>query len=208
MKQDRIIILLCVIFFVGLFGHIIIPLRPLMLSLTPYILFITGILVLGFTMKSSELKLLLWCLIIYILTFILEAAGVKTGSIFGSYSYGDVLGFQFLGVPLIIGFNWVIVILGAVTIAEQIDQNIFLTALFTGTLSVVFDIMMEPAAIKLNYWEWDSGLIPLSNYYAWFGISFVSSLLYDLLKIKTNAKLPEIYFTIQLIFFILLSLFI
>ena len=53
-----------------------------------------------------------------------------------------------------------------------------------------------------------SGLIPVSNYYSWFGISFMSSLLYDLLKIKTKVKLPEIYFTIQLIFFILLSLFI
>jgi putative membrane protein len=202
LKQDRII------FFAGLIGHIITSLRPLMLSLTPYMLFLMGLLVIYLTLIRGELKLLIWCLIIYILTFILEAAGVKSGMIFGSYSYGDTLGLKLLGVPLIIGFNWVIVILGAVTIAEQIDQNIFLTALFTGTLSVLFDIMMEPVAIKLHYWEWNSGLIPVSNYYSWFGISFMSSLLYDLLKIKTKVKLPEIYFTIQLIFFILLSLFI
>ncbi len=208
MKQDRIIILLYIIFFAGLLGHITTSLRPLMMTLTPYMLFFTGILILGFTVRRGELKLLLWCLIIYILTFILEAAGVRTGIIFGSYSYGDTLGFQFLGVPLIIGFNWVIVILGAVTIAEQIDKNIFLTALFTGTLSVLFDIMMEPVAIKLNYWEWNSGIIPVSNYYAWFGISFFASLLYDFFKIKSNEKLPQVYFTIQFIFFILLSLFI
>ncbi len=208
LKQNRFIILLCIIFFTGLIGHIITSLRPLMLSLTPYLLLLTGILVLYLTLRAGELKLLIWCLIIYILTFGLEVAGVKTEMIFGSYSYGNTLGLKFLEVPLIIGFNWVIVILGAITIAEQIDQNIFLTALFAGTLSVLFDIMMEPVAIKLHYWEWNSGFIPIANYYSWFGISFVSSLLYDFLKIKTNDKVPEIYFTIQLTFFIVLSLFI
>jgi len=208
LNRERIIILLCVIFLVGLAGHIIISTRPLMLTFTPYLLFLTGISVLFITLRRGELNLLVWCLIVYILTFTLEVIGVKTGILFGSYIYGNTLGFQFLGVPLIIGFNWVIVILGAVTMAEQIDQNIFLTALFTGTLAVLFDIMLEPMAIKLNYWEWNSGFIPISNYYSWFGISFLASILYDLLKIKTSEKIPEIYFTIQLIFFILLSLFI
>lgn len=208
LKQNRMVILLCLIFFIGLLGHIINSLRPVMLLLTPYMLLGAGLSILFPVLKKGGLKLLTWCSVVYIVTFVLEVAGVKTGIIFGTYSYGDVLGLKFLGVPLIIGFNWVVVILGAVTIAEQIDQNIFLTALFTGTLSVLFDIMLEPVAIKLHYWEWNSGLIPVSNYYSWFGISFMSSLLYDLLKIKTKAKLPEIYFTIQLIFFILLSLFI
>ncbi len=208
MNRGRVIILLCIIFLAGLIGHALTSMRPLMLLLTPYILFLTGIIVFFFTFMRSELKLVIWCLIIYILTFFLEVAGVKTGIIFGNYVYGDTLGLKFLGVPLIIGFNWVIVILGAVTIAEQIDQNIFLTALFTGTLAVLFDIMMEPAAIRLNYWEWSSGMIPVSNYYAWFGISFFSSMLYDLFKLKTNERLPEVYFTLQLVFFILLSLFI
>ena len=208
LKQNRIIILLCIIFFVGIIGHIIPEIRPLMLLLTPYMLFASGLLVFYLTLRKGELKLLLWCLIIYIVTFSLEVVGIKTGLIFGSYSYGSTLGFQFLGVPLIIGFNWVIVILGAITIAEQIDQNIFLTALFAGTLAVLFDIMMEPVAIKLDYWEWNSGFIPISNYYAWFGIAFLSSMLYDFFKINTKEKLPEIYFTIQFVFFILLSFFI
>jgi len=208
LKQGRVIILLCIIFIAGLIGHVFTSIRPLMLLLTPYILLGAGIIVLFFTFARSELKLVIWCLIIYILTFVLEVVGVKTGIIFGNYVYGDILGLKFLGVPLIIGFNWVIVMLGAVTIAEQVDQNIFLTALFAGTLAVLFDIMMEPAAIKLNYWEWSSGMIPVSNYYSWFGISFFSSILYDLFKLKTNERLPEVYFTLQLVFFILLSLFI
>jgi putative membrane protein len=179
-----------------------------MLIMTPYTLLLTGTLVLYYTLKNGELKILVWCLIIYIITFTLEILGTKTGIIFGSYTYGDTLGLKLSGVPLIIGFNWVIVILGAIQLAERIDKNIFLTALLTGTFAVLFDLMLEPVALKLNYWEWSSGLIPLSNYYSWFGISFVASLLYDFLHIKANVKMPEFYFIIQLIFFILLSLFI
>ncbi len=208
LKHGRFEILLGIIFLVGLIGHIITSLRSFMLLLTPYILLAAGILVLYIALKKGKLNLLIWCLIIYSITFLLEVTGVKTGMIFGSYTYGNTLGLKLLGVPLIIGFNWVIVMLGAIAIAEQIDQNLFLTALFTGTLSVLFDIMMEPVAIRLHYWEWNAGFIPVSNYYSWFGISFISSLIYDALKIKTNDRLPEIYFIIQLTFFILLSLFI
>lgn len=176
--------------------------------MTPYILLLTGVLVLYYTLKKGELNILVWCLIIYILTFTLEILGTKTGIIFGSYTYGDTLGLKLSGVPLIIGFNWVMVILGAITLAEEIDKNIFLTALLAGTFAVLFDLILEPVALKLGYWEWESGRIPLSNYYSWIGISFAASLLYDFLDIKTNMKMPECYFTIQLIFFILLSFFI
>ena len=171
----------------GLIGHIIPDLRFLMLTLTPYTLLLTGTFVLYFAYKKGELKFLIWSLTIYVLTFILEVIGTKTGIIFGNYVYGNTLGFKLFGVPLIIGFNWVLVILGAITLSEQIDKNI---------------------AIKLDYWNWTLDLIPLSNYYTWFAVSFIASLLYDLMKIRINERLPEAYFMIQLIFFVLLSVFI
>lgn len=208
MKSDHTTIFLYVVFFVGLVGHIITWIRPYMLLLTPYVLLITGIVVFYFSYRKGKYKFLLWCFIIYVFTFFTELIGTKTGIIFGEYIYGNTLGLKALGVPLVIGFNWVMVILGAITIAEQIDKNIYLTALLTGTLAVLFDLVLEPVAIKLNYWEWLSGVIPLKNYYSWFGISFIASLLYNLIKVETNERMPENYFFIQFIFFVLLSLFI
>jgi len=143
-----------------------------------------------------------------VITFALEVLGTKTGIIFGNYVYGNTLGLKISGVPLIIGFNWVLVILGSITLSEQIEQNIFLRALLTGTLAVLFDLVLEPIAIKLDYWRWNSGLIPLLNYYSWFLISFIASILYDMFKIKTNENIPESYFIVQLLFFMILSVFI
>lgn len=208
MNRGKPIILLYIIFFVGLIGHMIPDLRFLMMTLTPFTLLLTGTFVLYFSYKKGELKFLIWCLTIYVVTFTLEVTGTKTGMIFGNYVYGNTLGFKLFGVPFIIGFNWVLVILGAITLSEQIDKNIFLKALLTGTLAVLFDLVLEPVAIKLDYWNWTSGLIPLSNYYSWFAVSFIAALLYDLMKIRINERLPEVYFMIQLIFFVLLSVFI
>ena len=37
---------------------------------------------------------------------------------------------------------------------------------------VCFDLLMEPAAVKLDYWTWLNGHIHLRNYLVWFGLEF------------------------------------
>lgn len=194
-------------FSVGIIGHLIPSYRSLMILLTPFTLLLTGAVTLIFSGIKRNSKLILWCLVVYIFTFSLEVIGVKTGYVFGSYSYGDVLGFKLFDVPLIIGFNWVVIILGAIGIASRIHKSFFQIALLTGTFAVLFDIMLEPVAIKLGYWNWNEGFIPLQNYYAWFGIAFFASLFGSKLKLDLEDSLFIYYFLIQFIFFILLSIF-
>ena len=200
-------IFLYVIYAVGIIGHLVDELHPIMLSITPYTLFITGVAAFYFGFEEGGKKFLLWSGITYAFTFLLESVGVHYGLIFGSYEYGNILGLKLFGVPLIIGFNWVLIITGAITIAERIDQNIYLTALLAGTLAVLFDVFLEPVAVEFGYWTWNEGKIPLQNYYAWFIIAFLASLLYDKMKIEINTTLLEHYFFIQLLFFVLLSTF-
>lgn len=194
-------------FSVGVIGHIIPSLKPLMITLTPFTLLLTGIVTLYFSTQGSNAKLFIWGIIVYIITFSLEVIGVKTGYVFGSYYYGDVLGLKFFDVPLIIGFNWVLIILGAIGIASRIHKNVFQIALLTGIFAVLFDIMLEPVAIKLGYWNWTNGFIPLQNYYAWFGIAFFASLFGSKLKLDLEDSLFIYYFLIQFTFFIFLSIF-
>ena len=192
---------------VGVVGHIIPSAKPLMISLTPFTLLLTGSVTLYFSFQKGNTKLVVWGLIVYIVTFSLEVIGVKTGYIFGSYYYGNVLGLQFFDVPLIIGFNWVVIILGAIGIASRIHKSAFQIALLTGTFAVLFDLMLELVAINLGYWKWQQGFIPLQNYYAWFGIAFFASLFGSKLKLDLEDSLFIYYFLIQFTFFILLSIF-
>ena len=83
---------LLVMFTVGTIGHLSETMRPLMLTITPFILLFLGLPVLVLTVvsepKDQWRALILWSLATYVVTFGLEAVGVHTGLIFGGYLYG------------------------------------------------------------------------------------------------------------------------
>lgn len=198
---------LYLIFTVGITGHIFQPLLNIMLWLTPFTLLLTGSVVLYYSYKSSSNKFLIWVSITYLITFILEVVGVKTSLIFGEYHYENTLGLKVFEVPLIIGFNWVFVILGAISIGTLISKNKIVISIISASIAVLFDFILEPVAIKLNYWQWTNSLIPLQNYIAWFCIAFFSVLLFNYLKINVKSKIAVHYLVIQFVFFLLIQLF-
>ena len=179
----------------------------LCLLLTPATLLLTGLIVLFYSYKSSTNNFLLWAAFTYIITFILEVVGVKTGLIFGEYNYGSTLGIKLFDVPLIIGFNWVFVILGSISISKLITSNIFLSSIISALIAFIFDLILEPIAIKLDYWSWSEGIIPLQNYLAWFVIALISALGFNYLKVKVNSKISLHYLLVQFIFFVILLIF-
>jgi putative membrane protein len=198
---------LFIIFAVGIAGHINPGTRDLMLLLTPITLFITMSVVFYSLLCESNRKLILWFLITYIFTFITEVVGVKTGIVFGNYLYGSTLGLKVFGVPLIIGLNWVFVILGAITLSQKVTSDKNLVAFITALIAVAFDIVLEPVAIKLDYWDWQNGTIPLQNYLAWFAISFIIAWLFNKMNLHIKTDLPKIYLIVQTIFFFSLLIF-
>jgi len=208
LKINNRIVFIYIIFSVGVFGHIYQPFRSIMLTLTPVTLLITGLVVFYESLQDKKNNLLIWCVITYVFTFSLEAIGVNTGVIFGYYYYGKTLGIRIFNVPLIIGFNWVLVILGAVSIAQVFFKNFIISSFFAALLAVIFDLVLEPVAIKLNYWTWQNNIIPVQNYLTWFIIAFISTIIFYKLRVKISSSIFIHYFFVQLIFFIILLIFI
>lgn len=201
-----------VVYLVGIVGHLVAPLRPFMRQVTPLVLAVTGLVVFGSAVASSGIRLLLWGAVTYLGTFTLEAVGVLTGRIFGAYRYGVVLGPMLFNVPLVIGFNWVIVVLGAVMLAERMTSSTLAAAVYAGFLALVFDLVLEPVAVYLGYWSWvapgrativvpPSVPVPALNFVAWFLISFVAALGYRALRLQRESYLPILYVGVQLLFF-------
>lgn len=205
MSHKSTLIILYVIYAVGVIGHLYTPTREYMLMLTPYTLLLTGGIVLSKVLPHN-ISLVKWIVIVYIVTFVLEVFGVKTGLLFGSYDYGDVLGPKLFETPLIIGFNWVLVILGGVLLSGKFISNSFLIVLFTPLLTVLFDFFLEPVAIKLNYWIWFRGEIPLQNYLAWYAISLLAVFFFMQSKVEVRSTIPIHYFAIQTLFFLSLNI--
>ena len=195
---------LVIIYAVGLAGHIIGPSRPIMFFLTPVVLILSCIIIIIPEIIEKNWKVLIWLTVSGVVTFLIEAAGVATGKIFGPYSYGHVLGPKLLDVPFVISVNWIIVIYGSINISQIFLKNRILCYITSVFLPVLFDFIMEPVAVKFNYWNWDTVEIPLQNYLAWFAISLVINGVFFITGLKSSNRLSAFYFAILCVYFLVL----
>jgi bisanhydrobacterioruberin hydratase len=186
------------------------------------LLVMAALLVLTHRLKNKSF--LIFLIITFIAGFAVEVLGMNTGLIFGRYTYGDVLGIKLFNVPLIIGINWFIIIY-CTGMFIQVYENYMLKKLIEREiiinnrirlisfivdacfLAIIFDWVMEPVAVKLGYWQWETAGIPLYNYISWL---IVSAALLTLFR-KLNGNNRNIFavhlFIIQLLFFLVLRTF-
>lgn len=200
-RKKLVLFVLISFFALGVLWHALPAVFPLMMKVTPFVLLVFGLFILTSALLEGGARLLLWACLTYLLTFAAEAAGVVTGRIFGVYSYGEVLGAKVLGVPLLIGFNWTIVVLGFVSLFMKFIKNRFFVIVLAALGGVLFDWVMEPVAMALGYWGWQNAAIPLRNYLAWFAIGFAAAAGYILSHIKIETIYPAVYVLVQLLFF-------
>lgn len=206
-RELIVAVLLGVFFVVGFIGHSLPATLPLMQRMTPYTLFACGLIAFFPVILERKPGVLIWALLVYVITFVLEALGTATGKIFGPYTYGPTLGPKLFAVPVVIAFNWLLVILGALGLARLIFRRRLLIVIATALLAVGFDYLLEPAAIRLDYWTWQAAGIPLRNYLAWFFIALAAAVFFVYLKLSVKTRLPLVYLLIQLVFFAALRIF-
>lgn len=189
---------------VGVIGLSLAATRELFISLMPLSLITSSAIMLFFHKRWRKTHVIVF-LSIAIAGYLIEVLGVHTGQVFGSYSYGRALGFKIADTPLLIGLNWLMLTYCAYAILE--DTKLFwpLKALTGAVMMVIYDIVMEPVAIRLDMWDW-GGPIPLQNYQAWFIISIVFLTVLHLSRIQVNNRIAPWLYSIQFVFFILLNL--
>lgn len=190
---------------VGIIG-ILSPYKTLTLSLTPINLSISCALVI-LSYPNSK-KLLIFCIVCYLFGLLIEMLGVNTGMIFGTYTYGKVLGPKVLNTPLLIGINWLVLILSIGALVQKSKYSLWKKIILSSILMVTLDILIEPIAVTLNFWYWDLGYIPFMNYVAWFLVSMLLFILYFKFELRANRGLSLYFYTIQLLFFGLLNIMI
>lgn len=188
--------------FLGLFT----PFKDWFIALTPLNLLIS-LLVLITYHKGKKRKLMLFFVLCYLIGFGAEYLGVNYGLIFGDYEYGSVLGPVWFGVPALIGVNWFIVSYCAIHLSTRANPK-WHFAIITGALiTVALDYLIEPVAIKLGYWWWNTADIPLSNYIGWFIVSLIILSIFKLMKIESKNSIAIPLLLIQAAFFLFVQLF-
>ena len=185
----------------GLIGILFVD-RNLTLSLTPQNLLITTFCI--FFIYKDKIKMLRFFIFACLIGFLVEAIGVNFGIIFGNYTYGTVLGFKVLNVPLMIGVNWFFLSISCGGISDIFYKKLIYKVLLGSFLMVFLDILIEPLAPVLNFWEFEGGIAPIKNYIGWFMTSFLIQLIYQRMKISFSPLFSVLVYLSQMGFFILL----
>ena len=176
----------------GLLGLLYID-KNLFASLTPLNLFISTTLLFVNQTNATRMKFFI-VFTIFFVGMIAEILGVQYGLIFGNYEYGNNLGLKLLGVPILIGFNWVVLTVICGSISSKIfKKSKVLSIIFGITLMLLIDITLEPIAPVLDYWEFSGSKAPLQNYIGWGITSLITQTLYQYFY-----KTKEFIFSINL----------
>lgn len=163
-------------------------------------------------------------LISFLIGMGVEMIGVNTGRLFGNYHYGNNMGVKFNAVPWLIGLNWFVLMFccgivmtklhhwiklqyeaGGISMTPVIEK---LSLVFDGaSIALFYDWVMEPVAVKLGFWEWKDGIIPVYNYVCWFLISMFLLWVFSKLKFNRDNHFALDLLIIQVLFFLSLRIF-
>ncbi len=189
---------------VGIVGMLS-PWQQFFRLLTPFNLIFCGVL-LWLNHRDQKTELIRFAAFVFFLGYIVEFVGVHTGVVFGDYTYGATLGPRLFGVPVIIGLNWLLITYSVSVLTDGFKLPVATKVVLGALLAVGIDWLIEPVAMRYDFWSWQNGYVPLRNYIGWFFTSLVMLTSYHALGVKSENKLALPLYLTQLIFFLVLTL--
>ncbi len=196
-----------ILYVVGVFGTAIPFTREIFIILITFVVLISLFILIIFHSPVTGSKIWLTFIAIFIASYFIEVAGVNTGSIFGSYSYGKGLGFKIFKTPLLIGLNWVLLIYCTAAVFDRLSVNNIIKISGASMLMVIYDIIMEQVAPHMDMWSFEGGIVPLKNYISWFALAILFHSVVKFAGIRITNKFAPLVFYCQAGFFLVLLVF-
>lgn len=110
--------------------------------------------------------------ILGVLALGIETSAIITGFPYGHFGYSDLLGYRLFGyTPWTVFLAWTPLVLAAYAIAASVVKNSIVRILITAVTLVIFDLVLDPGAVKIGFWRYEGGGffygVPLSNFLGW-----------------------------------------
>jgi uncharacterized membrane protein len=158
------VFVLVVLHGVGLWGLLFSGQPEYFQRLTPFNLLVSNLLLFAFH-RDWKPAFVLFMIVVALIGYLTEVAGVYTGILFGNYSYGESLGWKAWNVPLLIAVNWLMLVYASGIVARRVPVPRWARILIASVLMVLMDFLIEPVAIRFDFWTWHEGVIPISNFF-------------------------------------------
>ena len=192
---------LLIFYAVGFYGLVYSNYQAYFLTLVPFNLLLTNF-ILFFFHRDLSRSFWLFAVVVFLVGFFAEVIGIHTALLFGHYTYGASLGWQLFRVPVIIGLNWLMLVYTSGHLVNYLPQiPWWIKAILAAALMVALDYFIEPVAIALDFWSWNSGEIPFSNFTGWFGVALVLQVYFQKSDFFKNNTLAPLVFLLQFLFF-------
>ncbi len=206
-RARKAIILIFLFHLVGLVGFFIPILKPLFLDLVPWHL-LSMFVVLGYSHRKMNADFWIFTALICIIGFAAEWIGVHKALLFGNYTYGETLGVKVDEIPLTIGMVWFLLIYSTGVLMQYSRIKYVLIRVIIGAAILVgLDKLIEPAAMRFDYWHWAHNTIPDENYICWFFLSMFMLLIFEIFRFRRQSIVGAVLLIVQFIFFAVLYFF-
>ncbi len=196
---------LVIFYIVGTLGFLIPISKEFFVKITPFALLLNTYL-LAIYHNDYPKKTLISFSFIYFFGFLIEAVGVGTGQVFGSYKYGSGLGPKVLETPLLIGLNWLFLSYTSCSVVDALRVSQRVGYILPALLMLCYDSVLEQVAPKMDMWSWRDGVVPLQNYVVWFLLALVFTSLIRVMKVDTRNPLSLVVLLCQFVFLIILMI--
>lgn len=103
--------------------------------------------------------------------YAIEILGVTTGFPYGNFRYFDGLGPLIGGVPWLLPFAWIPLLLAVWQIAIRTTKSLTCQICFSAGALVALDLILDPGAVALKLWKYQAGGVyfdvPWTNFAGW-----------------------------------------
>lgn len=199
------VLVLANVYAVGVAGFLVPGLQDKWAAMTPLNLLLSFVLLIAFHRPWNQAAAAS-VVLIGLLGFLLEVAGVQTGLLFGEYAYGPNLGWKVAHTPLLIGINWIMLVYMSVYAARRRASHPVVVAGLAAALMTGIDVLIEPFAMRFGLWDWQAGVVPLQNYMMWFVASFIFALVFGRMNRELNNIVALPLLVLMVLFFFLVDM--
>ncbi|GAB4312973.1 MAG: carotenoid biosynthesis protein [Methanobacteriaceae archaeon] len=153
-------------------------------------------------------KALIFIMVLSLYAIFIETLAIITGIPYSHFQYSGLIGLKLFGyTPYTVPFAYVPLFVGCFYLAILLSKVKWKIIIFSTLLVVVADLVLDPAAVALNFWTFQSGGfyygVPLSNFLGWIITGFIASTI-TLCLLKDNLDdLIKVSGTVSSLFLIL-----
>lgn len=125
---------------------------------------------------------------------IIETFAIITSFPYSAFRYSDLIGYKLFGyTPYTVPFAYIPLLLGSFYLATRITHRRSLIIILTTSLMLLVDMVLDPAALALKFWTYEtSGIfygVPGMNFIGWLLTGFIAACI-TLIVIKEKIKNP------------------